>query len=126
MRVNLTLGKQKMTYKVHRLVALSFVPRIEGKAQVNHIDENKANNKASNLEWVTQKENNNHGRHNRVMQKTKGTPVVQYSGTDEVIAYYVSIKEAARITAISEWKIAQAVKNGGGTAGGYYWNKGCK
>ena len=52
-------GKLK-SHKLHRLIALAFVPKIEGKDQVNHIDGDKQNNHISNLEWVTPKENTRH------------------------------------------------------------------
>lgn len=43
--------------KIHRAVALTFIPKVEGKIFVNHKDGNKLNNDVSNLEWCTAKEN---------------------------------------------------------------------
>ena len=48
--------------RIHKLVAIAFVEKVEGKNYVNHIDANKHNNRADNLEWVTQKENIIHAR----------------------------------------------------------------
>lgn len=48
--------------KIHRLVAQLFVPNPDNKPQVNHIDRCRHNNHYSNLEWVTQAENNEHAR----------------------------------------------------------------
>lgn len=42
---------------IHQLVAENFIPKIPGKSIVNHIDGNRENNHASNLEWATAKEN---------------------------------------------------------------------
>lgn len=53
------MGKRCLP-KVHRLVALAFVPNPEGKLFVNHKDSNKQNPDASNLEWVTHAENMRH------------------------------------------------------------------
>lgn len=48
------------TFYVHRLMALTFLPQIEGKTIVNHKDGDKTNNKITNLEWMTHRENSLH------------------------------------------------------------------
>lgn len=50
----------KKFFRVHRLVAQMFIPRIEGKNIVNHKDGNKLNNYVNNLEWCTLSENQLH------------------------------------------------------------------
>lgn len=52
-------NKEKRVY-IHRLVAESFIKKIDGKDEVNHIDGNKHNNIVENLEWVTSQENKQH------------------------------------------------------------------
>ena len=51
-------GRRNMI--VHRLVADAFVDRASGKTEVNHIDGNKLNNIATNLEWCSHSENTRH------------------------------------------------------------------
>jgi len=54
-------SKKYKSYFVHRLVAFAFCSGYSEGLVVNHIDEDKLNNDCSNLEWVTQKKNINHG-----------------------------------------------------------------
>lgn len=51
-------GKRKY-FAVHRLVASAFIPNPNNYEQVDHLDGNKLNNNANNLEWVSAKENTN-------------------------------------------------------------------
>lgn len=48
------------TKRVHRMVAETFIPNVDGKTTVNHKDGNKRNNHISNLEWNTMSENIQH------------------------------------------------------------------
>lgn len=57
---------------IHRLVAIAFLPKKDGKDLVNHKDGNKLNNSIENLEWVTAKENINHAFDNNLMSSPRG------------------------------------------------------
>lgn len=56
-RVKLNYGDRSKKFMMHRLVALAFIPKPEGKDVVDHINRNRADNRVENLQWVTQQEN---------------------------------------------------------------------
>lgn len=102
-------------YSIHRLVAEVFIQNPENKPQVNHIDENKTNNMVSNLEWVTAKENCNHGtRNQRMSHRIKAIDVAtgEYN-------YYNSIRECSRKLDISHGNISKQLNRKIKHVGGY-------
>jgi len=56
-QVNLYKNSKLQTRRINRLVALSFIPNLQNKEQVNHINGIKTDNSVPNLEWTTSKEN---------------------------------------------------------------------
>jgi hypothetical protein len=76
-------GKRK-TYKIHRLVAQHFIDNPENKPEVNHVDDDKENSNASNLEWVTSSENKQHAVLNGLMVNPRGENAYNYRGNVSV------------------------------------------
>ena len=59
MRVTLYGGKTRRRWnaRVHRLVALTYLPNPENKPEVDHLNGNSFDNRVCNLQWVTTEEN---------------------------------------------------------------------
>ena len=120
--VNATLnaGRGKtVSVRVHRAVAIAFIPNPENKPEVNHIDGNKKNNRASNLEWVTPQENVDHawshGLCENVGKKNAHPVVCVETGT-----VYPSVIAAESAYGLARSAIGHAIKHGHKSAG-YHW-----
>ena len=68
--IKLIKGGKDITYRVHRLVAMAFVPNPEKLPCINHKDENKLNNNPNNLEWCDNRYNNNYRTRNKRISKS--------------------------------------------------------
>ena len=60
LRVGLKKGKRQLSVKVHRLIAIAFIPNPLNKPQINHKNGIRIDNRIENLEWCSAKENTNH------------------------------------------------------------------
>ena len=116
-RVILYDGNKTKGCYVHRMVAEAFIPNPQNKPLINHIDENRANNKISNLEWVTFSENVNHGNRNDKVSNVLSRPVLCV----ETGIVYSSGKQAGRKTGIDDGSINHACSGRCQTAGGFHW-----
>jgi hypothetical protein len=111
-------GLTKQFY-VHRLVAEVFTPNPDGKKVVNHIDGNRANNAADNLEWVTNQENCQ--RKVRPNYGNRCRPVVQKTVDGKIVNRWPSATQAASSLGVSRIGISECCRGISRTAGGWVW-----
>lgn len=104
---------------VHRLVAITFIPNPSNLPYVNHIDECSVHNSVDNLEWVSPKENSNHGTRNERIIRDRRYPVNLYYVNGELYKQCESIHEAGRFLGVSEAAVRKAIKNKSRTKGFY-------
>lgn len=112
--VNLYRETQRKTFRVHRLVALAFIPQLDkNRNEIDHIDFDRKNNRVDNLRWLTTQENLEHSR-DRMLEGIKNSknnpkpvkvpkvvkkPIQQIdSNTGEIVAEYPSLTDAVKAT----------------------------
>ena len=108
-QINLTKDGFKRNYYVHRLVAETFIPNPNNYPEVNHKDENPANNHVENLEWCTASYNCRYSDIGGMLRELRGdklkiTNIVtnesQIFNSKREAAYYLKGSDAGIILAI--------------------------
>lgn len=120
-------------FKVHILVAKTFIPNFFNKPTVDHIDRNKENNNVDNLRWASYKEQQNNKDKTKIIEnmkilgkkphKTRAEKVKQYDLENNFIKEWSSSREASETLNISETAISNCVNGASKKAGGYIWKR---
>lgn len=114
-------------YLVHRLVWIAFNGTIPEGLQVNHINEIKSDNRLSNLNLMTAKENLNYGSRNERAgkflknRKDLSKAVLQFTLEDIFVKEYPSIMQAERETGFANSCISACCNGKYKQAYGYIW-----
>ena len=137
--VGLSKNNQRKAFKVHRLVALHFIPNIENKPEIDHINTIKTDNTVflnedgsvnydkTNLRWVTPKENSNNplsivnkSESKKGIKNHRHQPVLQYDKDGNFIREWDTMTEAETTLNITH-KIHYVCQGKRKTCGGYIW-----
>lgn len=125
--------------RVHRLVALAFIPNPDNKPQINHKDCNKNNNSVSNLEWCTNSYNHAHKMAHGLNVVPKGDQhythlrnykpgehhscraVNQFTLDGNFIKEFPSVVYAGKACGVDYTNISKCCNGHTKSAGGYRW-----
>lgn len=108
--------KKRKVYRIHRIVAETFIENTNNYQFVNHKDENKTNNRVDNLEWCTHQYNDSYGtRGERISKKLKNhsgmsKKVEQLTMDGKHVEFYPSVGEASRQTGFNRSHIANCCR----------------
>ena len=108
--VDLMKNGKRYKFRIHRLVAEAFIPNPDNLPQVNHKDEDKLNNEASNLEWCDNTYNTHYSKHQDLS--------VYCFDLDK---YFESASEASVHTGVCRTSIVKACRGQLTQAGGKLW-----
>ena len=87
LQLDLWIDDKPMTFLLHRLVAITFIPNPDNKPEVNHKDGDKHNPCVWNLEWVTTKENDYHARVNNLKQTRYGENITNHIFSEDMVIH---------------------------------------
>jgi hypothetical protein len=100
LHITLTKDKQRHKGRIHRLLAIQYIPNPDNLPEVDHIDRNRSNNDLSNLRWVTHHENMNN------IEEGKGWVFLDKSTTDRLGYDYYKASYSITVDGIRQSKHA--------------------
>lgn len=113
-------GKQK-TNRIHRLVASTFIPNPNNLSYINHINENKTDNRVENLEWCTAKYNANYGTAQIKRIEKKKIRIFQFTKDGEFVRKWDSATQVQKELGFNQSSITKCCKGKCKSAYGYKW-----
>ena len=133
--VTLCKNGEKRYFRVHRLIALAFIPNPYELPEIDHINGNPRDNRVCNLRWASRRTNqNNPITRSRLSKSLTGRKITWEIKTPNgpgkpvdcfkngvFVRRFKNAMEAERITGIANSKIYEALIGKRKTAGGYKW-----
>ena len=120
--VNLSKDGKMRTFRVHRLVAIHFIPNLHNLPEINHKNEDKLDNKVTNLEWCDRAYNVRYGDRTNKQKIKLSKPVLQVSiQSNKPIGRYSSTVHAQKETGVCCSSISACCLGKRKTAGGFKW-----
>ncbi|XCH79055.1 MAG: NUMOD4 domain-containing protein [Candidatus Dehalobacter alkaniphilus] len=114
-------------FTIHRLVAMAFIPNEQDLPQINHINENKQDNRVENLEWCTCRYNVKYSldrwleTRSRPRKRARSESIVQLDSSGAIVRTWDNVREIELVTKMSAWSIHQCCQGKRKTAYGYKW-----
>lgn len=122
--VHTTVNGKGVNLRVNRLVAICFIPNPNNYPEVNHIDNDKTNNVASNLEWCTKQYNLDYKKNfGTSPAEIQGRPVFAVNLKTGKVLRFETQSEAARKLSIDISNVSMVVKGKRLQTGGYWFTE---
>ena len=116
-RIDLSKDNKRKTYKIHRIIAIHFLPNPHNFSQVDHINQEKCDNSIENLRWCSSSTNNRNLTKKRKCDLPRGVTITpsgkyqvhisinnkrKYLGTYDTIEEASNVYEEARLEQITK------------------------
>lgn len=111
---------ERISMRVHRIVALVYLPNPKNYPIVNHKDGNSLNNNVINLEWCSPSHNSRHAVENNLIKRFN-RPVKALNMDGSLYKIYKNAGEAEKDTGTHVTNIRAVIRGARRTAGNYYW-----